>query len=287
MKPVESQESQNDPGEAMPKPTQDLGAKRVGLILALLCATCWATVQWQGLIHVLREREKSAELVRESSFALEKSTNALIDAIGGMGIAKGDTSTFENRDQMSLTEITTELAPKMAVNEIQVKIKGFYVGMDIKAAQALLKERLVTQNWQISNITTGDDQITRDFAETNDHLLLVFESAVSSNYSLELTSGHQIPKPVGTVIAGPDGKVRSIGLDSVIVNDFFNAADMEPSEFRQQFMSSYNLPEMEPSDDLDWWITRSPDGVEIRLSNQKALVMKKVPKIEERKQAFD
>ena len=92
---------------------------------------------------------------------------------------------------------------------------------------------------------------------------------------------------MGAVIAGPDGKVTAIRLSAWVVNDLFNAADMDASDFAQQFVNSYNIPEMKVSDDMESWTYTSPDGVKVKIHDDKSVFVEKVASAQERKQSFD
>ena len=73
----------------------------------------------------------------------------------------------------------------------------------------------------------------------------------------------------------------------MVVNDLFNAADMDASDFAQQFVNSYNIPEMKVSDDMESWTYTSPDGVKVKIHDDKSVFVEKVASAQERKQSFD
>ena len=160
-------------------------------------------------------------------------------------------------------------AKKAAASEI--KIKGLYIGMDIQTVPALLKEKFAGKNWGIHDVAKGD---AGNFAH-----------AITEAENFYVAIGGALP--LGTVIAGPDGKVTAIKLSGMVVNDLFNAADMDASDFVQQFVNSYNIPEMKLSDDMESWTYTSPDGVKVKIDDGKSVFVEKVASAQERKQSFD
>ncbi len=164
---------------------------------------------------------------------------------------------------------SAQAAKKAAASEI--KIKGLYIGMDIQTVPALLKEKFAGKNWGIHDVAKGD---AGNFA----HAITEPE-----NFYVAIGGG----LPLGTVIAGPDGKVTAIKLSGMVVNDLFNAADMDASDFVQQFVNSYNITEMKVSDDMESWTYTSPDGVKVKIDNDKSVFVEKVASAQERKQSFD
>lgn len=160
-------------------------------------------------------------------------------------------------------------AKKAAASEI--KIKGLYIGMDIQTVPALLKEKFAGTNWGIHDVAKGDAG--------------KFSYTITGAENFYVAIGGALP--MGAVIAGPDGKVTAIRLSAWVVNDLFNAADMDASDFAQQFVNSYNIPEMKVSDDMESWTYTSPDGVKVKINDDKSVFVEKVASAQERKQSFD
>ena len=79
----------------------------------------------------------------------------------------------------------------------------------------------------------------------------------------------------------------TIHIGGMLADDLFNAADMEATAFAQQFAEAYAIPEMKVSDDMQFWVYTSPDGVRVRIDTEKSLSIEKVASAQERKKAFD
>lgn len=169
-------------------------------------------------------------------------------------------------------------AKPVAPKEASIKVKGLYIGMDIQSVPALMKENFAGKknfagmDWAISDVTKVD-------ASARDLRVLVIDQG-NLYVSIGSTAG-------GIVIATPDGKVFAIELSSLIVNDLFNAADMDASAFVKQFISAYDIPEMKVSDNLQSWTYTSPDGVKVTIDTQKNVSLEKVASAQDRKQSFN
>ena len=160
-------------------------------------------------------------------------------------------------------------AKKAATSEI--KIKGLFIGMDIQTVPALLKEKFAGKDWGIHDVAKGDAGN--------------FSGMITKPENFYVAIGGALP--LGTVIAGPDGKVTEIKLTSMVVDALFNATDMDASAFVQQFINAYNIPEMKVSDDMESWNYTSSEGVKIKIDNKKGVFVEKVASSQERKQSFD
>lgn len=93
-----------------------------------------------------------------------------------------------------------------------IKVKGFYIGMNIDEVPTILKKH---------------------FPELE--IPEVFE--VNGTYRIE--AGNLLSYAM--FIAGQDKKVIRIAFSGGFVNDLFNVADMKASEFADTFIKSYNI----------------------------------------------
>ena len=148
-------------------------------------------------------------------------------------------------------------------NSATIKVKGLYIGMDINSVPAVLKESLTPPPYDIdytvkrNDLTVGPD-----------------------GYYLSLGG-------ISMVEAGKDAKVTKITFNYIIVDALFNSADMDASDFVEQFVKAYKIPKMSVSDDLSSWVYTSDDGTKITISDKKELYMEKVANKKERKQSFN
>lgn len=155
--------------------------------------------------------------------------------------------------------------------EDAIRVKGLYIGMDIRKVPAILKEKLAGKDWGISEANKGDAGPV-GYALTE-----------PQNYYVMIGGG----MPLGTVIAGPNFQVIRIAFTPMLVNDLFNAADMDATSFAEQFMQAYHIPPMEISDDATSYYHTTEDGVKITIQSDKTLVIEKVASKKERKANFD
>ena len=162
--------------------------------------------------------------------------------------------------------VNNEEAEKSA----SIKVKGLFIGMDIRTVPAILREKLAGSDWGIQDVQKGD---AGRFGGITD----------AENYYVGVGGG----VPIGLVVSGPDLKVISINIGGMLANDMFNAADMEATAFVQQFANAYAIPEMTIADDMQSYVYTSPDGVQVRIDSDKTVVITKVASVDERKKAFD
>jgi len=212
--------------------------------------------------HVLTDDKTSAHRRNGMNAVVRLVAACVVGAILVSGCGQGSSETSSQGQ-------SAPAAKKAAASEI--KIKGLYIGMDIQTVPALLKEKFAGKNWGIHDVAKGD---AGNFAH-----------AITEAENFYVAIGGALP--LGTVIAGPDGKVTAIKLSGMVVNDLFNAADMDASDFVQQFVNSYNIPEMKLSDDMESWTYTSPDGVKVKIDDGKSVFVEKVASAQERKQSFD
>lgn len=144
-----------------------------------------------------------------------------------------------------------------------IKVKGFYIGMPIQEAQAKLKE-VVVPYWPVIG-GEGPEKF------------LVIET--------ESDGTKKIASLVFNVTADAEGKVTSFVFSSALNKDIFNARDMTPEQFCEQFVKAYGIPNMEPVD--GGWIYNSDNGVLVIVRTDKSIMLKAVPSASERKSSFD
>lgn len=150
--------------------------------------------------------------------------------------------------------------------DANIKVKGLYIGMDIQNVPALLKEKMAS--------TLMADMVQDD--------VILVAGLTGNTYRVLIGSGL-----FGEINAGPDGKVTSILLNTVTVNDLFNASGMEASDFAKQFVEAYKIPQMDVSDNAQALVYTSKDGIKVTIDSQKNLFIVKVASAQERKKAFD
>lgn len=145
-------------------------------------------------------------------------------------------------------------------NEPSLKVKGLYIGMDIKDVPSVLKQKLppgVGKN--VSDVLDGR--------------------------RVEIYGNVGFIEPC-VVTADSQGKVTNIWFDYRVVIPLFNVDGMEISTFVETFSKAYNIS-MSMSDDMNKWIYTSPDGTKVTISTEKDLIMQKVPSASEQIQSFD
>jgi len=132
----------------------------------------------------------------------------------------------------------------------QLKIKGLYLGMDLKAARDIC-EKLIDDSMFINETT-------------------------SNSFGIFLQAGHMI----GIIGCDGDKKVGMIALERPIVDDMFDSAGMPVEEFGGQFISAYNIPSMRPFMDQNssGWRFISPHGYKVEIHNTGGLLIQKIAK---------
>jgi hypothetical protein len=153
----------------------------------------------------------------------------------------------------------TSSAPQ--ATESSLKVKGLYLGMDIKGVVAILKQKL-PQN--------------QDFDVLD---------AIAVRQAVLISHGAE--GIVGTVQATPKGDVVGILIGGGALDALFSASGMEASDFTQEFVNAYHIPEMKVGDDRKSWVYSSPDGYRVEITATKILSIVKIPNAAERRKSFD
>jgi len=146
--------------------------------------------------------------------------------------------------------------PKAEPASSVFKVKGLYIGMDIENAYNILSQALSSEYGVEILKNPQNDQI------------------LDSNKSYVLIG---LMGALASVVADNSNRVESITLSRSVVDKMFNSSNMDIMEFIQQFQNSYNI-DFEPSADLRSVYYTSPDGYKITISDDKSIVIIKVPK---------
>lgn len=151
-------------------------------------------------------------------------------------------------------EAAQEVAKAAKAEPKVLKVKGLYLGMNIDEVPAILKNLLPKH--EVSQVK-GDRH----------------------EYVVKIDAGLG-----GAIIANKDKKVEVMSFSRAIVDDLFNSADMDAKSYAEKFMSSYNIPNMEPVPGKDWWQYTSPDGFKVSINAKyKITTIEKIAKEAERK----
>jgi hypothetical protein len=139
-----------------------------------------------------------------------------------------------------------------------LKVKGLYLGMDIKDVPAILKEYF------------GDDAS--------------FE--VSDVRRSEFSDGFCVK--VGTytsIFADVKGIVETIWLEPPLINRLFNVQGIDATTYAKNFINSYKIPEMQPIQDpnISGWQYSSPVGFKVTIFADKTTTITAIPILSEQK----
>ncbi|HOX40549.1 MAG TPA: hypothetical protein P5567_09635 [Kiritimatiellia bacterium] len=203
-------------------------------------------------------------------------------AIGGYGVFKFiEYSNAAKEDLRAMVEVSREREERLREkydsattrNQSSLKVKGLYIGMDIKEVPGILKQKFPPNTMGVHDVAKGD---AGNFPDN-------IQGCESEDFYVAI--GGMLP--LGAVIASPDGKVKSIRLSGMVVDALFNSADMDASDYVQQFIDSYDIPEMKVADDMESWVYTSRDGIKVKIDTKKSLFIEKVASTQERKKSFD
>ena len=144
------------------------------------------------------------------------------------------------------------------------KVKGIYLGMDIKSCQKAFQEAMSSDAFQGGNATI--------LKKDPSYLSVTVKSEYKSNP----------PKEIGCAKCDESGMVTYISFKPELVNGLFNSGDLDDMAFRNLFAKAYNIPEwtMETTEvsyydrSEDWKITIFLDR-EIRMWYFKPARLKK------------
>jgi len=186
--------------------------------------------------------------------------------------------------------------------DAEIKIKGLYIGMDIRSIGTWFKEKLGQSDAQIIvTKNNGDPAIVIDrsvgivllagplsLLEKSDTpvdlLNFLWKLLSQEGEGGEYTRANVHPS---IILANNMGCVNEISLSGNLVNYLFKATDMEPTEFVKQFVEAYNIPEMKVSDDRKSWCYTSSGGIKITIDQTKRVTLIKGVSKAEVKGAFD
>jgi hypothetical protein len=150
-----------------------------------------------------------------------------------------------------------------------VVVKGVYIGMDVQEAAKQIKTKL-PEGWGLSGPHKADEG-PGGYAITDKGFYVWIGGAL----------------PVGVIIADAEGKVTTIKLTTMLVNEMFQAENMEASEFAKKFAEAYKIPSLEPTDSWDGWYYTSPEGYKVTVSDEKDIFIEKTLSAKDTKGAFD
>ena len=148
-------------------------------------------------------------------------------------------------------------------------VKGVYIGMDVQEAARQIRTRL-PEDWGLSG----------------PHKAAEGPGAYSvADKGFYVWIGGMLP--MGAIIADDNGKVTTIRFSRLLVNQMFQAENMEASEFAQTFAKSYKIPSLEPKDSYDGWYYTSPEGYKVTISDGKDVFIEKTLSAKESQSTFD
>ena len=175
-----------------------------------------------------------------------------------------------------------------------IRIKGFYIGMDIIVASQMIQEK--TGKFCVSGYfdTSKGNVVERGLLTPDDFPDSRFVGPMPKQEGFKYVILY--PKGVvggpadwncGAFMAQPNGQVVYMAWGGSLVRHLFRAEGLEVSEFVQRFVDSYGLPGMSVSGNGSHWKYTSPEGVEIKIQQDFGIQIKKVIGEEELNKAFD
>jgi hypothetical protein len=190
----------------------------------------------------------------------------------------------------------------------ELKIKGFYIGMDIHMVPRLLDKLLdgtpytyhlflesepVDQIRIIivkKNLTQADSVVLMKGLADQRHLFP--PNATKATYQKYFLKQQAYRGDGGWFCANDSGQVSLFLFGRDLVNTLFNASDLGPRDFIQTFVKSYHIPEMNTEYGgreikYPYQMYTSPEGVKIMIDDDKSLVVKKVPSKAEKNASFN
>lgn len=152
-----------------------------------------------------------------------------------------------------------------------LKVKGLWLGMNIDEVPAILKKQL--PKWSVSGV--------KDLSKGYYYIPGLISGLIEPGSRFIVEVGGEIEMGAH-VVADKDKKVSGF-MFGYAVDDLFNSADMDAKSFAQKFVSSYNIPKMKPSSDMQSWEYTSPDGFKVSINTKfKFLTIAKVASERER-----
>lgn len=153
-----------------------------------------------------------------------------------------------------------------------LKIKGFYIGMDIHSVPDAMIDLLAEQG--LANY--GFTDVIR--YSNGEHCVLLYdkqflgaiESRMNERYEAQIAKGKienelqsscYASDGVLVVKAGADGRVGSIEFNNA--GELFDARQLPPAEFARKLANEYRIPAMKPNDEHTGWSYVGPDGTRL------------------------
>ena len=170
-------------------------------------------------------------------------------------------------------------APKTAKTNA-LKIKDFYIGMDIQsvpnAMMAVLAERELSDFsfTDVIKLSDGSQCVlmyTKSFLQAIDARMHERYGAAraAGKVDEEILTSCINSDGVLTAKSGADSKVSRIEFNDV--KDIFNAKGLSPAEFVKNLSREYHIPEMKPNETQTAWSTICPDGTKVEVVAKEVL----------------
>ena len=242
----------------------------------------------------VRAAREQAEEAREQA---EQAPNALAAAARKQAARE---QAEEARKQAARKQAATEAYAKSTDRAVKLVIKGLAIGMSIDAALEVVNERLsgvLNQKFEIKRSDTFGaylslvpDSSPQKINEGNGGLLMssLLFTLIPGNL------GWDLPLSFCVICEVNNNVVTRIVLPAKLTNVLFNTADMQASDFLLQIRQNYGVGlkagdwtvfQFSDFAETNWtgWEYSSPEGYRIRVFDDKAIEMKKIPKSSERR----
>ena len=205
-----------------------------------------------------------------------------------------------------------------------LKVKGFYLGMNIDEAAELLNTKYLTreriedgtfnvaskpimdENGQLKEMKKFDKASVEQMEDGTFRIAIDREpEGLNAFYSFATGGLVGGPERIVSIKAGKDKKVTEIFFDSSFTDFLFNSKDMDIDSFAEEFAKAYNIRNFEPfiqeEKSLQYYPNfdssivvptykngykcSSDQGYYIEISEEKNLLIKRIPRHTER--SFD
>ena len=161
-----------------------------------------------------------------------------------------------------------------------LKIKGFYIGMNIQsvpnAMMAIMAEQQLPDFGFTDVIKTGDGtqcvlMYTKAFLRAIDARMRdrYGEARGPGKVDEELSTSCLHSDGVMSAQSGADNQVSRIEFNDV--KDLFNPNNLPPAEFVKSLSKEYHLPEMKANETQTAWSSITPDGTKIEVDAKEVL----------------
>jgi hypothetical protein len=181
---------------------------------------------------------------------------------------------------IQISTLQTPASAPQAARQDAIKVKDFYVGMDIQSVPNAMMTILADQ--QLSDfsftdvIMAGDGSqcvlmYTKSFLRAIDARMhdRYGEARAQGKVDAELLTSCINSDGVLTAKSGADNKVSRIEFNDV--KDTFNAKGLSPAEFVKNLSREYHIPEMKPNEAQTVWTYSSPDGTKVEVDAKEVL----------------